>query len=202
MGFFDYIKVRNPVGFFDKLGNLVEDWLHFKGLGHVYKINKKGQTRTIEQSAKCSDYFINAIKGFSHLVLLPITLGCMVFREVRRNQELAKKIKEVGQKTIYRHPYIDSDAGLIIANPYKLMQNHCIIKMGTDNTHIRIHSLEAEKTFIGNLKDKLKKNEKVRIHVILGSETQLLEALGQHFVVTYPSFRGKPRSNVFEVSLK
>lgn len=214
MPIIDQITMTHPIGFYDNFGNSVEIWLHWDGLGNKYKISKKGQLKLQESALKTTPVILNILKGLSYILLLPLTLSCLVFREVRRVRHLLPIIhglKErafAGQgsgnlKSNSLNNIQGTESDLQISKQIKsrdyAIKDYCLVRIGNQRYWIRSH--EDENRFIAELNSLTRnQNAAVQVNLILGEPERLLGKLALRFKWSHPTgINGKIKRNVVSV---
>lgn len=214
MPIIDQIIMKRPVGFYDNFGNSVEIWLHWDGLGKKYEISKKGQLKLQDSALKTTPIILNILKGLSYILLLPLTLSCLVFREVRRDRHLLPIIHGLKERVFAGHetggPKSNSlnniqrtESDTLISNQKKsrdyAIKDYCLVRIGDQRYWIRSH--EDEKRFIAELNALTRhQNAAVQVNLILGEPKFLLDKLAHRLKWSHPTgIKGKIRKNVVNV---
>lgn len=213
MPFFDQITLRQPLDFFDNFGNCVEMWLHCEGLGKKIVVSPSGMVKWQESVIKTADIFFSILKGISYLLLLPFTLGCLVYREVRRSSHLLPLIHGIRQSALdnseaadahevnsnndepKQSPRSDEQLSTKKHRDYEV-KDYCLVRIGGQRFWIRSH--EDEKKVLKELHALLcHQTTPVQMNLILGEAEHFLGRLMKSFRWSHPmGAKGRLQRNV------
>lgn len=197
MRIYDKFTVALPLDLPDRFGNRIESWLHWEGVGKHYIISKDGNVFTRKTPLKISEIGINILKSLSYVILLPLTLGCLIYREVRRRYCLSQIIPKVFLNNIDPHPAAPVEKRPLKKRPPYPLKDYCLVRVEHERSWIRSH--EDQKRFLKALSHNLAQQKKpIQIHFILGEANLLSKKINEKFEGFHPlGVNGRPKTRVW-----